>query len=71
MKPFLDCSRCLAGQCRYNGCLGSSICLLRSLLLATARLIAGGTIPARMCRLSMFVLMRSSYHLWVRSLQSD
>jgi len=44
VKLFLDCSRCLAGQCRYNGCLqclGSSICLLRSLLLATVRLIAG------------------------------
>ena len=55
MKIFLDCSRCLAGQCPYNGRLGSSICLLRSLLLATVRLIADGAIPARMYRLSMFV----------------
>jgi len=55
MKLFHDCSCGLAGQCRYNECLGSSVCLLRSLLFATARLIAGGVIPARMYRLSMFV----------------
>ena len=55
MKLFRDCSCGLAGQCRYNECLGSSICLLRSLLFATVRLIAGDVITARMYRMSMFV----------------
>ena len=55
-KLFLDCSRCLAGQCRYNGCFGSSICLLRSLLLAAAHLIAAGAIPAVLCSLIEYSL---------------